>query len=40
MRYIVYDSMMQPIRWFTTYKAASEYKFVFGNYGWTIKQVK
>lgn len=37
LMYKVYDSMGNFMRRFPTYKQASEYKFTFGNSGWTIK---
>jgi hypothetical protein len=36
-KYKVYDSLGNLMRKFSTYQAASEYKFVYGNCGWTIK---
>lgn len=35
--YKVYDSLGNFMRSFPTYQQASNYKFAFGNYGWTIK---
>ena len=35
--YKVYDSLGNLMRKFSTYQAASTYKFSFGNYGWYIK---
>lgn len=38
MRYKVFDSVGKFIKSFSTYIEASNYKFAFGNYGWSIKQ--
>lgn len=38
-KYSVIDSQGYTLRVFSTYKEASEYKFVFGNYSWTIKHI-
>lgn len=35
--YKVFDSLGNLMRKFSTYQAASNYKFVFGNSSWTIK---
>ena len=35
--YKVYDSFGNLMKKFSTYQAASAYKFTYGNYGWTIK---
>ena len=37
MYYRVFDSLGNLMRKFSTYQAASTYKFVYGNYSWTIK---
>lgn len=37
LKYRVYDSLGNLMRVFRSYQAASEYKFTYGNYGWTIK---
>ena len=37
LKYKVYDSLGNLMRVFHSYQAASEYKFVYGNYSWTIK---
>ena len=37
LKYKVYDSLGNLMRVFYSYQAASEYKFVYGNYSWTIK---
>lgn len=34
--YRVYDSLGNFMRSFPTYQQASNYKFAFGNCGWTI----
>lgn len=36
MKYHLYDSVGKFIKSFPTYIQASNYKFVFGNYGWSI----
>ena len=38
MKYKVYDSQGEFMRAFPDYKQASNYKFIYGNKGWTIKQ--
>lgn len=35
--YKVYDSLGNLVRRFPTYRQASNYKFAYGNTGWTIK---
>nr|DAM35204.1 MAG TPA: hypothetical protein [Bacteriophage sp.] len=37
--YLVLDSYGNLIKKFPTYQQASTFKFVCGNYGWTIKSV-
>lgn len=37
--YRVYDSYGKFLKSFPTYKQASTYKFAYGNYGWTIKNL-
>lgn len=37
--YIVYDSLGNYIKQFSTYQQAETYKFAKGNYGWIIKFV-
>ena len=37
LKYKVYDSFGNLMRVFHSYQAASEYKFVYGNYSWIIK---
>lgn len=38
MRYKIYDSLGNYMKSFPDYKKAFSYKYVFGNYGWTIKK--
>lgn len=38
MKYKVYDSWGNLMKSFPDYKQAYNYKFAFGNYGWSIKQ--
>lgn len=35
--YKVYDSLGNFMRRFPTYEQAYDYKYTYGNYGWTIK---
>lgn len=35
--YKVFDSVGKLVRSFPTYKEAANYKFVYGNIGWSIK---
>jgi hypothetical protein len=36
--YKVFDSLGNYLRSFPTYSQASNYKYAYGNMGWTIKQ--
>lgn len=40
MKYIVKDSLGNTMKVFPNYKQASNYKFVNGNYQWTIKEIQ
>lgn len=35
-KYYVYDSLGNLMKVFPTYEQASNYKFAYGNYSWTI----
>lgn len=39
-KWIVKDSLGEPMRIFFNYDCASAYKFTCGNSGWTIEKMK